>query len=79
MAESRRLLGVLDQPLEGRHWIMGSAYGVANTATFPWLNNLLGITNDHRGARSFWNSRNPGSPEPQSVPAHTKLELRLAS
>ena len=40
MAESRRLLGVLDQPLEGRDWIMGSAYGVANTATFPWLNNL---------------------------------------
>ena len=40
-AESRRLLSVLDQRLQGRDWIMGSEYGIADIATFPWVNNLI--------------------------------------
>jgi GST-like protein len=35
VAESRRLLGVLNQRLAGRRWIMGDAYTVADMATFP--------------------------------------------
>ena len=43
VAESRRLLGVLDQRLAGREWIMGDAYSIADIATFPWVNNLIGF------------------------------------
>jgi GST-like protein len=42
-AESRRLLGVLDQRLAGRAWIMGDEYTIADIATFPWVNNLIGF------------------------------------
>lgn len=41
--ESRRLLGVLDGQLRGRHWIMGDTYTVADIAVFPWVRNLLGF------------------------------------
>jgi len=41
VAESRRLLGVLDQRLKGRRWIMGSEYTIADIAVFPWVRNLL--------------------------------------
>ena len=34
--ETRRLLGVLDQRLEGRDWVMGD-YSVADIAIFPWV------------------------------------------
>ena len=43
VAESRRLLGVLDRHLEGRLWIMGDEYSIADIATFPWVNNLVGF------------------------------------
>jgi GST-like protein len=43
VAESRRLLGVLDTRLAGRTWIMGDAYGIADMATFPWVRNLVGF------------------------------------
>ena len=42
-AEARRLLGVLDQRLKGRAWIMGDAYTIADIATFPWVRNLIGF------------------------------------
>lgn len=42
-AETRRLLGVLDQRLAGRDWIMGSDYTIADIATFPWVRNLVGF------------------------------------
>ncbi len=41
VAESRRLLGVLNGRLKGRHWIMGDAYTIADIAVFPWVRNLL--------------------------------------
>ena len=43
VAESRRLLGVLDRHLQGRDWIMGDAYSIADIATWPWVNNLVGF------------------------------------
>jgi GST-like protein len=43
VTESRRLLAVLDQRLTGRTWIMGGAYSIADIATFPWVNNLIGF------------------------------------
>ena len=43
VAESRRLLGVLNQRLEGRSWIMGDDYTIADIATFGWVRNLIGF------------------------------------
>jgi GST-like protein len=43
VAESRRLLGVLDGQLKDREWILGSTYSVADIAVFPWVNNLVGF------------------------------------
>jgi GST-like protein len=42
-AESKRLLAVLDKHLAGRSWIMGDEYTIADIATFPWVNNLIGF------------------------------------
>ncbi|MCY1499465.1 Disulfide-bond oxidoreductase YfcG [compost metagenome] len=41
--ESRRLLAVLDQRLEGRDWIMGEEFSIADIAIFPWVRNLVGF------------------------------------
>ena len=38
--ESRRLLGVLDRHLDGKAWIMGDDYTIADIAVFPWINTL---------------------------------------
>ncbi|WP_244817810.1 glutathione S-transferase N-terminal domain-containing protein [Caballeronia sp. Lep1P3] len=43
VAETKRLLGVLDQRLADRDWIMGSEYGIADIAVFPWVRNLVGF------------------------------------
>jgi len=43
VAESKRLLGVLEGRLAGREWIMGDEYGVADIAAFPWVRNLVGF------------------------------------
>jgi GSH-dependent disulfide-bond oxidoreductase len=43
VAESARLLGVLDQHLKGRQWIMGDEYTIADIACFPWIRNIVGF------------------------------------
>ncbi|MFJ3048968.1 MULTISPECIES: glutathione binding-like protein [Pseudomonas nitroreducens/multiresinivorans group] len=43
VGEAKRLLAVLDQRLEGRDWIMGERYTIADIATFPWIRNLVGF------------------------------------
>lgn len=43
VAESSRLLGVLNTRLEGRQWIMGDDYTIADMAIFPWVRNLIGF------------------------------------
>ena len=43
--ESKRLLGVLEQRFaDGRQWIMGDQYTIADIAIFPWI----------RGAKLFY-------------------------
>ena len=42
-AESKRLLGVLNQRLADRNWIMGDDYTIADIAAFPWVRNLIGF------------------------------------
>jgi GST-like protein len=41
VAESHRLLGVLEQRLAGRKWIMGRDYSIADMAIFPWVRALV--------------------------------------
>jgi len=41
--EAKRLLAVLNGRLEGRDWIMGDNYTIADIATFPWVRNLVGF------------------------------------
>ena len=43
VAESARLLGVLDQHLQDRNWMMGQDYSIADIALFPWVRNLVGF------------------------------------
>ena len=38
--EARRLLGVLEGRLEGREWIMGDDYTIADIATWPWVRSV---------------------------------------
>lgn len=38
--EVKRLLRVLDQRLQGRDWMMGDEYTIADIAIFPWVNTL---------------------------------------
>lgn len=40
--ETRRLLSVLEQRLQGRDWIMGAQYTIADMAIFPWVRILSG-------------------------------------
>ena len=43
VAESRRLLGVLETRLDGRSWIMGADYTIADISLIGWVRNLVGF------------------------------------
>ena len=43
VTEARRLLGVLNERLTGRTWLMGDNYTIADMAAFPWVRNLVGF------------------------------------
>lgn len=43
VAESKRLLKVLEGRLVDRPWILGDAYSIVDIATFPWVRNLIGF------------------------------------
>lgn len=43
VAESQRLLGVLDARLDDRTWLMGDEYTIADIATVGWVRNLIGF------------------------------------
>jgi GSH-dependent disulfide-bond oxidoreductase len=42
-AETRRLLGVIEERLAERTWLLGDVYTIADIATFPWIRNLIGF------------------------------------
>jgi GST-like protein len=43
VAESARLLGVLDGRLAGRAWVMGADYTIADMSLLGWVRNLIGF------------------------------------
>lgn len=42
-AESKRLLAVLEARLDGRQWVMGDAFTIADIAMLGWVRNLVGF------------------------------------
>lgn len=40
-AETKRLLGVLDKRMDGRTWIMGDDYTIADIALLGWVRNIV--------------------------------------
>jgi GST-like protein len=43
VAESKRLLGVMEGRLAGRDWIMGDEYTIADISMLGWVRNLIGF------------------------------------
>ncbi len=43
VAESKRLLGVIDGRLDGRRWIMDDDYTIADISMLGWVRNLIGF------------------------------------
>jgi GST-like protein len=43
VAESKRLLGVLERRLDGRQWIMDDVYTIADISMLGWVRNLIGF------------------------------------
>src|SRR5690606_24886938 len=41
--EAKRVLGVIDRRLEGRDWIMGDQYTIADISMLGWVRNLIGF------------------------------------
>ena len=62
--ESKRLLGVLETRLEGRDWIMGADYTIADISLLGWVRNLIGFmrraswwrSTVSRASRSGWSA-----------------------
>jgi GST-like protein len=43
VAESKRLLGVMETRLDGRKWIMDNEYTIADISMLGWVRNLIGF------------------------------------
>ncbi|TAK47998.1 MAG: glutathione S-transferase [Xanthobacteraceae bacterium] len=43
VGESKRVLGVMDQQLDGRQWFMGDDYTIADVSMLGWVRNLIGF------------------------------------
>jgi GSH-dependent disulfide-bond oxidoreductase len=58
-AEAARLYKVLERRLEGREWIAGDAYSIADMATFPWIcrHKRQGQSLDEHPALKSWLAR----------------------
>jgi GST-like protein len=54
--EAARLFGVPNKRLEGRDWLAGSGYSIADIATFPWVvpYGLFGLTLDEYPHIARW-------------------------
>ncbi|MNR10370.1 Disulfide-bond oxidoreductase YfcG [compost metagenome] len=55
VTESARLLGVLDERLADRDWVMGTAFSIADISLLGWVRNLIGFyeAREHVGFDRF--------------------------
>jgi GST-like protein len=49
--ESARLLGVLNERLAGRDWVMGADYSIADISLLGWVRSLIGFSQSSRDRR----------------------------
>ena len=81
VAESKRLLGVMDKQLEGREWFLGDEYSIADISMLGWVRNLIGFYeagelvgfDDYKNVAS-WLNRGLARPAVQrglNIPART--------
>ena len=61
--ESKRLLGVLEQRMQGREWIMGEQITIADIAIWPWVRNMVDENGYNAAELLGWS----GFPELQRV------------
>ncbi len=67
--ESRRLLEVLDTRLDGRDWLAGDAYSIADMATYPWARSYFWATVSVDGLDNLnaWFARIDARPKTQAA------------
>ncbi|MEM9189288.1 MAG: glutathione binding-like protein [Myxococcota bacterium] len=78
--EATRLFGVLDARLEGREYLVGDEYSIADIATWPWVSGLIHFyqASDHLDIPSFanvtaWLERCTSRPASQRAKSVTSL------
>lgn len=52
--ESRRLLGVLEARMQGREWVMGDQFTIADIAIWPWMRNMVDENGYNAGELVGW-------------------------
>lgn len=52
--ESKRLLGVLEARMQGRDWIMGDQFTIADIAIWPWVRNMVDENGYNAGELVGW-------------------------
>ncbi len=69
--ESKRLLGVIEKQLDGREYITGDEYTIADLAIWPWVRTIFGFydAGDLVGEENF----------PKTIAWYKKCEARPAS
>ncbi len=69
--ESKRLLGVIEKQLDGREYITGDEYTIADLAIWPWVRTMFGFydAGDLVGEENF----------PKTIAWYKKCEARPAS
>ena len=92
VAESKRLLGVMEMRLDGRQWIMDDDYTIADISMLGWVRNLIGfygarelVAFDHSStSRPGWSAAwrgppcNAGSKSRNGRDVYNRLPLILA-
>ena len=68
-AELKRLLGVLETRLDGRQWIMGDDYTIADISMLGWVRNLVGFYGAARPRRVRRPEARPGLARARPRPA----------
>ena len=54
ISESKRLLGVLEARMQGRDWIMGDQFTIADIAIWPWVRNMVDENGYNAGELVGW-------------------------
>lgn len=67
--ESRRLLEVLDRRLDGREFLVGDAYSIADMATYPWARSHIwaGVSVAGLDSLNAWFERIDAMPKTQAA------------